>query len=212
MSALVSVASVDEGHSETNDPFEMTLDERLFTFLERLDAPNRTQSLLTRGVVSSEERAEQLALDAAQCHGFHDGIDVLIQAMQVSRHPRTRAAIETLLQNHVTPDELRIVLELRERWREHPEFSVALRGAFSVGGRRREFLPYQLALRLSRLFAYGADTDEVLEYIQQCLTLWRDREDLLRRFSVFQWFLAEMADQQRPIQLYAEVSCDYWEH
>ena len=191
---------------DENEPFEIAFDERLTRFLEHLEKVTQPVQNLNRSRVSVPERAEQLALDMAVRHNFHDGLHTLIDALEVSRHPRTLAALHSLLSSGITPHELYLVLELRERWRENPQFSVVLGGKWSTGGARREFLPYQLALRLIRYFTYTVETDEVLQFIQEVLELWRDREDLLHGFPVFQHYLDEFVTHQALMTAYPEVS------
>lgn len=169
---------------------QLTLDERILSFLEHLEKPQKNANSLLRSRVSNLERVEQLALDLAQKNNFHQGFQELLKALEISRHPKTQKALRELIQANITPFELSLVLELRATWREYPEFSAVVGNFFSSGSARREHLSYRLALRLIRHFTYFPTTDDVVLLIQNLLTIWRDHVSLLHRFKVFQDFLS----------------------
>ncbi len=183
----------------------IALDERILGFLELLEKPQKDSTSLLRTRVSGFERAEQLALQIARKHSFQEGLQELLEALQISRHPKTQKALHDLLHENITPSELSLVLELRTIWREYPEFSVAIASVFSTGSARREHLSYRLALRLIRHFSYFPSCDDVIFLVQDSLQLWRDDEDLLRRFKVFQDYLSFSVANPELLTLELEV-------
>jgi hypothetical protein len=183
----------------------IALDERILGFLELLEKPQKDSINLLRTQVSSFERAEQLALQIARKHSFQEGLQELLEALQISRHPKTQKALHDLLFDNITPAELSLVLELRTMWREYPEFSVAIGNHYSTGSARREHLSYRLALRLIRHFSYFPSCDDVIFLVQDSLEFWRDDEDLLRRFKVFQDYLSFSVANPELLTLELEV-------
>jgi hypothetical protein len=183
----------------------IALDERILGFLELLEKPQKDSTNLLRTQVSSFERAEQLALQIARKHSFQKGLQELLETLQISRHPKTQKALHDLLFDNVTPAELSLVLELRTMWREYPEFSVAIGNPYSTGSARREHLSYRLALRLIRHFSYFPSCDDVIFLVQDSLEFWRDDEDLLRRFKVFQDYLSFSVANPELLTLELEV-------
>ena len=93
----------------------IALDERILGFLELLEKPQKNSTNLLRTQVSSFERAEQLALQIARKHSFQEGLQELLEALQISRHPKTQKALHDLLFDNITPAELSLVLELRTK-------------------------------------------------------------------------------------------------
>jgi hypothetical protein len=173
------------------EPKRPGFDDYLFRFLEQLNTPH-TQSSPAAGSVSGEDRAIQLAAKLAREYHFQDGVEVLVAALNISRHGRTIAALKELLQLGTTKDELMLVLQLRASWREYPEFSAFVGDALSFGGSRREILSYRLALRLIKHFPYQVELEEVIYFLHDLLLLWRDRQDLMGRFSAFQDFVGHV--------------------
>jgi hypothetical protein len=171
------------------------LDDYLFRFLEQLDAPKaqanaNSLSGLERGRVSDAERVIQLATKLAREHHFQDGIEVLIGALEISRHGKTISALKELLKMGITREKMKLVLELRSNWREYPEFSAFVGGPLSFGNARREILSYRLAFKIIRYFPYQVEIEEIISLLFDLLFLWRDRQDLVRRYPAFQDFVA----------------------
>lgn len=126
--------------------------------------------------LSTYDRARLLATDLCAWRpewivGFND----LVEALDLPVVGPTHNAIRQQMDDGMTPDELPVVLGLREFWRESAGYGMAWRHyrAGWTSYNERASLPWPLALRLVRSFVGVPEVEEIELFLAEQFDCWR---------------------------------------
>lgn len=152
--------------------------------------------------ISKEERARQVAVRVGLAYGWgREGIDLLAEIFEEHYWGQARLAIEQMLEEGITIDELRLVKELKDLWEGDEAFSLGfLRAKRSdyctyLGGR---VLSWRMAARVARLFPNG-DICEVESFLLRAFDAWYEGgTSILRRHPVFLNYLKHILRSIEP--------------
>lgn len=151
------------------------------------------ETVQTEGRLSREQRARQVAMEIAQHYQWAGGgVDLLTEVFLRYGWSATRTSIERALESDMTPEELRLVMAVRELWQDSGIFSEACVGflhnpnipGFGV-------LSWPMALALVRRFAGLPDLCEIEDYLQRRFDEWLHSPRLHRRFPAFGGYLCD---------------------
>jgi hypothetical protein len=135
------------------------------------------------------ERARQVALELGIEYGWdEDGINVLTMIFFKHWWSATRRSMRRELEAGVTPDELILAEQVREIWREYPEFSEAHHRAFEIS-QRYFHLSWPNALSLIRSFGAYPDPAEIEKLLVDLYEHWRDKPSLIYAYSSFRHYI-----------------------
>jgi hypothetical protein len=166
--------------------------------LETLSVPDERvrvdQMKVTLNRLTRSERAEQIAIEVAFQNDWLAGLEVLQGIFERHGWGRARVAIQRIIALGATPDEVAIARDVRELWRDTPEFWVSLwrgtRGTFP--GTPFHVLSWSLALGIVKRFQSIPVIEEVELVLHQLFNHWRDERGLIAGYPAFQLWLATL--------------------
>ena len=143
----------------------------------------------TDGRLTRERRARQVAIDVGQPFDWdHQDIEVLTEVFVQYGWSAARQSIEKLLGDGISPDELRLVMAVRELWQESGVFPYACID-FARHGAGDGMISWSNALALVRLFSGIPDLSEIGCYLESRFENWRNDTMIHRQFPVFSAYL-----------------------
>ena len=170
------------------------LDDLLETFSVPEERGRVEQLKVTLNRLTRAERAEQKAIEVAFQNNWLEGLEVLQSVFERYGWSLARVALERIIAVGATPDEVALARDLRELWRETPEFGVSLwrgtRGTFP--GQPYQVLSWSMALGLVKRFQSIPTLEEVELVLHQLFNHWRDHSGLLSSYPAFYLWIATL--------------------
>lgn len=191
-------------HQEEPDPFDFS------AFSDALDDldPDEFDPSARRvkpfevdvdGGLSREDRASQIAEELGRRYGWsEDGIQVLAETFTKHGWSASRVAIEREILMGLTPDELRIALDIRDFWRENVDFAMSFSGFgnqtdWKYISHRFWSMSWPCAFSLIRAFDSYPVAEEVEQLLLDLHERWKSRSCLRYRFPFFHHFVISYA-------------------
>ncbi len=168
------------------------------------DAPTRPELERARieGRVTRRFRARQHAVELAREFGWDDaGIEILTDVFDRYWWSQSKVSMRREMTAGMAPEELRLAMQLRDVWANHPEMAVdfsrlesgSLLGCASPIYQR---LSWPLALALVRATEWLPDSDEIEQRLCEQFDQWYSSPTLQRTFRSFQGLVYYQATSQ----------------
>lgn len=172
--------------------------------------------------LTRDERARQVAIRVGVSYGWgRSGVELLAEIFEAHGWGQARVAIEQMLEEGTTEDELLLVKELKDLWEDNHEYAMAFlrpsnRTGYCTyqGGR---VLSWRMAARVARLFP-NSDICEIESFLNSAFDAWYEGSTLKYRFPVFLNFLKHVISEINPQRcfpggtFYDEVAAEDFEH
>ena len=176
---------------------------------------------LTEGL-TREERARQLATRVGVSYGWgRSGVELLAEIFEEHGWGPARVAIEQMLAEGISEDELLLVKELKDLWEDNHEYALAFLSPFNrtgyctyQGGR---VLSWRMAAKVTRLFPVS-DICEVESFLNAAFDAWYEGPKLKYRFPVFLNFVKHVISGLNPQRCFPggafhdEIAAEDFEH
>lgn len=197
---------VSYGQDEESAPFDIPafLDALADLNPDEFDPSARRTDLLevdVDGRLTRRDRAWQIAEELGLKYGW-SGDDVQILARTFARHgwSAARVAIEREMRRGLTPDELRIALDIRDLWKQNTDFAMSFSGIGSQTDRtyiahRFWNMSWPCAFSLIRAFDSYPDTEEIEQLLLELHERWKSHSYLRYRFPFFYYYIMAYAAQ-----------------
>lgn len=186
-----------ETSSEEKDYSEWLLDDDYFSDDDEGD--EREELYEVEYVkLSRKERAWQIAYELASSFGWDDQGIALLQEIFLERGwQQAKVAMEYLLHEGITQDQLKLAKELKKYWELHSELTIVFyrtrkdRSDYSYSG--EQILSWRVAVDIVGRFQGCTDFDEINLFVEEALDTWYSNSRLRHDYRSFQQYLRTVA-------------------
>lgn len=153
------------------------------------------------GGLTRRDRASQIAEELGLRYGWSEaGIQVLAKTFARHGWSASRVAIEREMKKGLTPDELKIALDVRDLWKENVDFGMSFSGIGNQIDRtyiahRFWNMSWPCAFSLIRAFDSYPDTEEIEQLLLDLHERWKSRSCLRHRFPFFYYYIVAYTEQ-----------------
>ena len=155
----------------------------------------------SHGKIPRQERAWQVAYDLGNDFDWNDqGISLLQEVFLERGWQQAKVAMEFLMQEGMTPEQLAYAKELKENWDLRSELTIAFhythkdRSSYCYSGEK--ILSWRVAIEIVRTFDGCNDFDEIEQYIEEALDTWYTNNRLRRDYKSFLQYLRSSVGHQ----------------
>lgn len=154
---------------------------------------NRFEDIETSGSLTREERARQMAVHVAATYRWgRTGVELLAEIFEEHGWGQARIAVERLIENGISVDQLRLVKDMKDLWDTDEKYGLA----FLKPHNRTDYSTYMggcvlswiMAAKIAELFPNG-DICELECFLDKAFDAWYEGTAIKWRYPVFQNFL-----------------------
>ena len=153
------------------------------------------------GKISRQERAWQIAYDLGIAFDWDDQGIAMLQEVFIERGwQQARVAMEYLMREGMTPEQLMYARELKENWDLRPELTIAFyytrkdRSNYCYAGEK--VLSWRVAIEIVRSFNGCNDFDEIEQFVEEALDTWYSNGRLRHDYKSFLQYLRSAVDHE----------------
>ncbi|ADE17032.1 hypothetical protein Nhal_4025 (plasmid) [Nitrosococcus halophilus Nc 4] len=186
------------------DPWDLYEEGPDFEFDELPTREDICNEVIANGRLTRRQRAEQVAIELGLRYGWEaEGIDLLTDVFERHWWSQCRVSMERELIAGMRPEELRLAIDLRDFWRERPEFWTELPSlkrspkAFAKASNRYHTLSWPLALALTRSFGSYPAPEEIEQFLDGLFDEWYLDSRRCIRIRSFNQYLAYRLGRMR---------------
>lgn len=233
---VLDIESFDEYESDFEDKYLEELPQELdaqefnwdnFDDFDELDDDFEDYEITKTGKLNKEQKANQIAVEILKKYDWDDKyLPLLKETFEINSYPASRAAIKRQLDNGMLPEELELVLFIRELWASNGHYWLSF---FSIYDRKTQKtsgnIGWKYSLQIIRSFSYLPSQEEIQFFIERAYDDWYSSTKLCQEFQSFILYLIYISEFKYKISkghgftlTYNEVfatnllksSCWYW--